>query len=174
MKVLVVFDQGLSGLGGVGNLNLPLTIQKGSIGTGMLLTPHFAKVNAQIIATIACGINVFSENEDEVVKKIALMVKKVNPDFVLAGPSFNFKEYSKLCAKLVFKLKEEGFTNACAMMSKENQEIIEEYSSKIDIIKMPKKGETGLNDSFADLCRYIDATKEADKLLAIRKEICYS
>lgn len=173
MKVVVIFDQGLSGLGGKGNLDLPLTIQKGSVGTGLVLSQHFSSIGAEIVATLSCGINTFTASEDEVVMKLAAMVKKINPDFVLAGPSFNFPEYSKMCAKVVHVLKEKEIVPACAMMAIENETVIQEYKDKIDILKMPKKGGTGLNDSFKHLCQYMELATDKTKLDLIKKEICY-
>lgn len=173
MKIVVIFDQGLSGLGGKGNLDLPLTIQKGSVGTGLVLSQHLKNINAEIIATLSCGINTFMANEDEVVLKLAAMIKKINPDFVLAGPSFNFLEYSKMCAKVVKLLKDKQITKACAMMAEENIDIINTYKDDIDIIKMPKKGGTGLNDSFTNMCKYLKAITSKDQLDLIKKEICY-
>ena len=46
------------------------------------------------------------------------------------------------------------------MMSVENGETIELYKDKTPIVKMPKKGGTGLNDSFSDLCDLIKGTVE--------------
>lgn len=173
MKIVVIFDQGLSGLGGKGNLDLPLTIQKGSVGTGLVLSQHFAKIDSDIIATLSCGINTFMANQEEVVTKLCAMVKKINPDFVLCGPSFNFPEYSKMCAMTVKLLKDKGIAKACAMMSVENDEVIDQFKQDIDIIKMPKKGGTGLNDSFENLCKYIKLANSEAELELIRKEICY-
>lgn len=173
MKIVVIFDQGLSGLGGKSNLDLPLTIQKGSVGTGLILSQHLNKVNAEIIATLSCGVNTFNNDKENTVLKLCAMVKKINPDFVLVGPCFDFKDYALMSAMTCKLLKEKSIAKAVSMMSIENKAVIDEYAKEIDIIKMPKKGGTGLNDSLADLCEYIEALNNQDKLDELKKRICY-
>ena len=63
---------------------------------------------------------------------------------------------------------------SCAMMSVENAETIAAYKDKTPILKMPKKGGTGLNDSFADLCEFIQCTVEQlGELENVRIRVCY-
>lgn len=174
MKIVLIFDQGLAGQGGKGNLKLPLTIQKGGVGSALMLEPHFKKHNIEILATLSCGIETYQENQEEVVTKMCAMVKKLAPDFVLAGPCFNFDVYAEMSAKIVKVLKDKNIVPACTMMAIENNKTINEYASQIDIIKMPKKGGTGLNDSFSDLCEYIDCLfNNQAHLKEIKERICY-
>ena len=173
MKIVVIFDQGLAGLGGKSNLDLALTIQKGSVGTGLILDKHFEKINAKIIATLSCGINTFNKDKENTVLKLCAMIKKINPDFVLAGPCFDFKDYALMCAMTCKLLKDQNYVKVVSMMASENNEIIENFAGDIDIIKMPKKGGTGLNDSLADLCEYLKNQNDNEKLAKLKEKICY-
>lgn len=157
MKIVMIFDQGLAGAGGKSNPNQELAIAKGGIGSALMLKPHFDKVNANIVATLYCGNEFFLNHEKEVVIKMTKMVEKINPDMVVCGPCFNFEDYALMSAEIAKSIKENTDINVVTMMSIENEETIKNYKDKIDILKMPKKGGTGLSDSFDNLANYIDS-----------------
>lgn len=166
MKIVMIFDQGLAGAGGKSNPNQELAIAKGGIGSALMLKPHFDKVNANIVATLYCGNEFFLNHEKEVIIKMTKMVEKINPDMVVCGPCFNFEDYALMSAEIAKSIEENTDINVVAMMSIENEETIKNYKDKIDILKMPKKGGTGLSDSFDNLANYIDSkvnSKEINK-----------
>lgn len=156
MKIVIIFDQGLAGAGGKSNPNQELAIAKGGIGSALMLKPHFDKVSANIVATLYCGNEYFLKNEREVVIKMTKMVEKIKPDMVVCGPCFNFEDYALMSAEIAKSIEENTDINVVAMMSKENETTINNFKDKIDILKMPKKGGTGLSDSFDNLAIYID------------------
>lgn len=158
MKIVMIFDQGLAGAGGKSNPMQELAIAKGGIGSALMLKPHFDKVGANIVATLYCGNEYFLTHEKEVVIKMTKMEEKINPDMVVCGPCFNFEDYALMSAEIAKSIEENTNINVVAMMSKENEETIKNFKDKIDILKMPKKGGTGLSDSFDNLANYIDGT----------------
>ena len=174
MKLLLIFDSGLAGAGGKSNPNCELTAKKGMIGTGEMLAPHFNKIGGTVIATLYCGVESFKDHKDDVVKKMTAMAKKLSPDFVVCGPGFNFPEYSEMCAMCATSILENTDIKACAMMSQENSATIETYRTKTPIVKMPKKGGTGLNNSIENLCELIDASvNHPEKLEEVKNKYCY-
>lgn len=170
MKIVMIFDQGLAGAGGKSNPNQELAIAKGGIGSALMLKPHFDKVSANIVATLYCGNEYFLKNEKEVIIKMTKMVEKIKPDMVVCGPCFNFEDYALMSAEIAKSIEENTDINVIAMMSKENETTINNFKDKIDILKMPKKGETGLSDSFDNLATYIDGKINNKK---INKENLY-
>ena len=174
MNILLIFDQGLAGAGGKSNPNVGLAAKKGGIGSAMMLEPHFKKIGGNILATMYCGNGYFLDHQEEVIMKMTAMAKKLKPDFVVCGPCFNFLDYGLMSAKIAKNIQEKTDLKACAMMSKENEATIAEYKEDIAIVKMPKKGGTGLNESIDDLCRYIDTSiNHPEKVEELKKEICY-
>lgn len=157
MKILLIFDQGLAGAGGKSNPNQDLAIAKGGIGSALMLKPHFDRVSANIVATLYCGNEYFLNHKKEVVIKMTKMAEKIQPDMVVCGPCFNFEDYALMSAEIAKSIKENTNLNVVAMMSQENESTIEAYKDKIDILKMPKKGGTGLSESFDNLACYIDS-----------------
>ena len=174
MKVILIFDQGLAGAGGKVNPNVGLTAVKGGIGSALMMESHFAKINANVVATLYCGNEFFLNNQDEVVTKFTAMVKKLNPDYVVCGPCFNFPDYAKMAAMVSANILEKTDVKSCAMMSKENADTIEQYKDKTPIVIMPKRGGTGLNDSFDALCELMQKTVDnAADLEEVKKKVCY-
>ena len=174
MKIVLIFDQGLAGAGGKSNPNVGLNAAKGGIGSALMLESHFAKIGATVAATLYCGNEFFLNNQEEVVTKMTAMVKKVSPDFVLCGPCFNFPDYAKMAAMISASILEHTDIPSCAMMSVENADTIEAYKDQTPIVKMSKKGGTGLNDSIAALCELISATvNHSGDVENIKSRICY-
>ena len=163
MKVILIFDQGLAGAGGKVNPNVGLTAVKGGIGSALMMESHFAKINANVVATLYCGNEFFLNNQDEVVT-----------NYVVCGPCFNFPDYAKMAAMVSANILEKTDVKSCAMMSKENADTIAQYKDKTPIVIMPKKGGTGLNDSFDALCELMQKTVDnAADLEEVKKKVCY-
>ncbi len=174
MKIVLIFDQGLAGAGGKSNPHVGLNAQRGGIGSSLMLQPNFDAIQAEVVATLYCGNEFYKENKEEVVTKLAAMVKKLNPDFAVCGPCFNFPDYAEMAAKTAAVIIDKTNIKAVAMMSEENKDVIAEYAGKVPIVKMPKKGGTGLSGSIENLCSLLQAmySKSAD-CERIQKEVCY-
>ncbi len=174
MKIVLIFDQGLAGAGGKSNPNVGLTAAKGGIGSALMMEPHFEKIGAEVAATLYCGNEYFLHNEEEVITKMTAMAKKVKPDFVVCGPCFNFPDYARMAAMISASILEKTDIPSCAMMSVENGDTIADYKDKTPIVKMPKKGGTGLNDSFEALCELISGiVNKTGDVEEIKKKVCY-
>lgn len=87
-------------------------------------------------------------------KKFAAMAKKFNPDVVICGPCFNYANYGIMAAKSAEAISELTNIPAFAIMSQECEKAIETYKDKVTILKMPKKGGIGLNESLSAMCEY--------------------
>ncbi len=174
MKVVLVFDQGLAGAGGKSNPNVELTAVKGGIGSALMLEPHFKKINANVLATLYCGNEYYLQHKEEVTKKMSAMVNKLNPDFVVCGPCFNFEDYADMAANISSYINEHTSIKSCAMMSIENKDVINEFKDKTLIVKMPKKGGTGLNDSITNLCMLMESSVlNKTDLEEVKTKVCY-
>ncbi|MBW9212893.1 MULTISPECIES: GrdB-related putative oxidoreductase [Terrabacteria group] len=174
MKIVLIFDSGLAGAGGKSNSDCALTATREVVGTAMILEPYFKQIGGQISATLYCGMDYYKNNKDEVVMKMTAMVKKLKPDFVLCGPCFNFADYSEMAARCTKLIMEKTDVKVASMMAIENQDVIAKYREDIAILKMPKKGGTGLSESFDVLVKYIDtAVKHPENLAELKSKNCY-
>lgn len=173
MKVLMIFDQIQAGLGGKENADLPLGGKTIAIGSASMLEPSLKKVDGKVVATLYCGDGYFEDNKEEVSLKIAAMVKKINPEVVICGPAFNYAGYAKMCAALAKVIEEKTGIPAVAAMSQENSSTIDEYKDTVKIVKMPKKGGTGLTESLNNICSLCKMLVNKEDIKEISKEICY-
>lgn len=174
MKIVYVFDQGLAGQGGKSNPMAPLSASYGGLGSALMLEKHLKSINSTCLATLYCGVEYYLNNSEDVVKKMVAMVKKLSPDYVICGPCFDFKVYAQMSCEIALAIKNQTDIKVVAMMSRENESLIEEYANKIPILKMPKKGGIGLDDSFHNLVMYLDASfNQSINLLDLEKELLY-
>ena len=173
MKVLVIFDQIQAGLGGKENPDLPLGGKMMAIGSASMLEPALKPVNGKIVSTLYCGDGFFEANKLEVTKKVIALVKKVNPDVVICGPAYNYKGYAAMCAVLAKAINKYTDIPAISAMSQENDETIATYKDVIDIVKMPKKGGTGLNESLRHICELASKKANKEDVTEYTKQVCY-
>ena len=107
----------------------------------------------EITSSILYGGDFFSLSRANA-KKFAAMAKKFNPDVVICGPCFNYANYGIMAAKSAEAISELTNIPAFAIMSQECEKAIETYKDKVTILKMPKKGGIGLNESLSAMCEY--------------------
>lgn len=173
MKVLMIFDQIQSGMGGKEKTDLPLGGKKGEIGSVPMLKPHLEKINAKVNSCLYCGDGYFYNHEEEVTKKVIIMIKKLNPDLVICGPAYNYKGYAYMCAVIANEINEETDIPVIIAMSKENEDVISKYKDLINIVKMPKKGGIGLNKSLNNICVLGRKMFNQEDISELKESICY-
>lgn len=162
MRVLLFFDQTQAGAGGKERPDVELAVEKGGIGSYTMFKPYLDEVGGQVLATMYCGDGYFFKNEEEVKRKVTGLVDKLQADIVLCGPCFNYNNYARMSAILADEIENQTDAKAVAMCSKENEDVIEEYKEQVKIIKMPKKGGTGLTQSLQNMSKVLKAVVEED------------
>ena len=174
MKIVMIFDQIQSGLGTKDDMMVPLTGKKEAVGPAVMMQPILKEIDAHVMACLCCGNGTYLENPQEVSRKLCAMVKKLQPDVVICGPAFNYADYAAMCAKVALDINNTTDSKAFAAMSQENEGVIAEYKDQIMIVKTPKKGGMGLNDSLKNICHVAKAMAEdSGNLAALRQEVCF-
>ena len=157
MKIVMIFDQIQSGLGTKDDRMVPLTGKKEAVGPAVMMQPFLKEIDGHVMACLCCGNGTYLENPEEVSRKLCAMVKKLKPDVVVCGPAFNYADYASMCAKVAVDVNNTTDSKAFAAMSQENEDVIAGYKEKVMIVKTPKKGGMGLNDSLKNICRVAKA-----------------
>lgn len=170
-KVVMILDQIQAGAGGKEKANIPPAGKSSALGPGVMMEPFLGDL--KIVATLFCGDEFFINNQEEVSEKMCAMIKKLNPDVVVSGPSFNYENFSKMSAIVSNKINSETGIPAFAAMSEENSDVINEYKDSICIVKTPKKGGIGLNDSLKNICKLAKAMTDKEDLGSLKEQICY-
>lgn len=144
MKLVMIYDQIQAGAGTKDDKMVGLNITKEKVGPAVMMSKYLNEVDGNVIATLYCGNGYYMQNQEETVRKLSAMVKKLNPDVVICGPSFNYAEFSQMCGSVAQEINSNGIPAICAM-SEENQAVITKFKDEVPIVKCPKKGGTGLN-----------------------------
>ncbi len=98
MKRIVHYvNQFFAGLGGEEGAGTPPGTLEGALGPGRLLQNLLGE-GAAIVATVHCGDDHFSENEEEATARLLELVKAAEPDLLFAGPAFGSGRYGLACA----------------------------------------------------------------------------
>lgn len=173
MKIIMIYDQIQAGVGTKDDKMIPLQGKKTSIGPSVMMEPFFNQIDATVIGCLYCGTGTFEEHPDEISRKLCLMAKKMEADVVICGPSYNYEPYSKMAAKVANDMQTISGLPAICAMSKEMEKIFDTIKDSVPVVKMPKKGETGLNDALRNICKVASALYNKENLELIKDEVCY-
>lgn len=106
LRVVHYLNQFYGGIGGEEKADVPPSERDGVVGPGMALKAALGN-DAEIVATVICGDSYFNENIDEASKQIIEMIRKHNPDVVVAGPAFNAGRYGVACGAVAKAVTDE-------------------------------------------------------------------
>ncbi|MEY8257442.1 GrdB-related putative oxidoreductase [uncultured Dubosiella sp.] len=171
MKVIMIYDQIQAGAGTKDDKMIGLKATKETVGPAVMMDRYLKANDEHVIATLYCGNGYFMEHQQEVVHKLCAMVKKLNADGVMCGPAFNYAGFALMCAMVADQLKKENIP-VVAAMSAENETTIEQYRNSIPIVRCPKKGGTGLNETLSNMCRALHDIAQGQPI-ADQSEICF-
>lgn len=139
-----------------------------------MMQPYLKETGGRVMACLCCGNGTYLADPDEVSRKLCAMVNKVKPDIVICGPAFNYADYAAMCARVADDINRTTEAKAFAAMSQENEETIAAYKDKVMIVKTPKKGGMGLNDSLKHICQVAKALSDGDPgLEALKQSVCF-
>ena len=96
LRVVHYLNQFYAGIGGEEKADIGVSEREGVVGPGMALRAALGN-DAEIVATVICGDSYFNENIEEASKEVIAIIRKHNPDVVVAGPAFNAGRYGVAC-----------------------------------------------------------------------------
>lgn len=174
MKIIMIYDQIQAGAGTKDDKMIPIAGKKSPLGPAVMMEPFLKENDAQIIGCLYCGTGTFQENPETLSRKFAGMAKKMGADIVICGPSYNYKDFSSMTAQIAEYINVNTDIPAITAMSEEMEEIIKEYKDKILIVKMPKKGGTGLNDALRNILKTAKNVVDKNDIKRVKETYCYN
>ena len=165
MRVLLLFDQIQMGYGGKERADTPLGLEKGGVGSYLMFKDYFAQHQLQVLGTLYCGPDYFKEHKEEVLRKIAALVKKTQAQVLVCGPCVNYDTYADMAAQVADFVQKETECHTFVACSKENEEVISQYKSLVTMIEMPKKGGVGLTEALQNIAAIISQPENRDSPL---------
>lgn len=173
MKVMMLFDQAQAGLGGKESPDLAMGGKPMAIGSCNMFEKILEKMGGHVGATVWCGDGTFAQDPETNAKKVAAMAKKLQADVVICGPCFNYASYGLMAAKSAQTICEHTDIPAFAIMSEECTKAIEEFKDSVTILKMPKKGGTGLTQALTAMCEFAVLLHEKKDTTAFIEKCAY-
>lgn len=105
-KVVHYINQFFGQIGGEEKADTPPLEKEGPVGPGTAINNALGDTG-EIVATVICGDTYFNENMDEAKSRVLEMIKKHQPDLVIAGPAFNAGRYGVACGAVAQVVSEE-------------------------------------------------------------------
>lgn len=99
LRVVHYLNQFFAGVGGEDRAGEAPNARAGAVGPGQALQRALGDA-AEIVATVYCGDNFFSEREDAAAATVVDLIRRHEPDLVVAGPAFNAGRYGMACGRV--------------------------------------------------------------------------
>ncbi|KXT84627.1 hypothetical protein STRDD11_00865 [Streptococcus sp. DD11] len=173
MKILMIYDQIQAGAGIKDDRMVPLGLNKGATGPAVMMAPYLKRIDGHVQACLYCGDGYYEANPDEVNRKLCAMVDKLQADIVICGPCFDYQGYAQMAAQVAKAVNEKTKAKALAAMAQECGQVIGAYKDRLPIVRMPKKGAAGLNQSLETICDLAYALYHREDEAALIGEYCY-
>ncbi|WP_390405238.1 glycine/sarcosine/betaine reductase selenoprotein B family protein [Lacticaseibacillus jixiensis] len=146
MRVIVVLDQIRAGLGGKEHADLPLGGNKAALGVAELLARQLPK--DAVVATFYCGPAYYQAAPATVAAKIDKMAAQLDADLLVLGPAFDDPAFAQMACELGAGSQHKAVV---ALAQENNAATIAQYAQQLPLIRLPKKGATGLSQALQDL-----------------------
>ena len=170
-KIILILNHVQAGMGSDEHASLAPSGKKAALGPGQTLLPYLKEHDAEIIATLFCGEQYYLQHQTEVAKKFVGFAKKFQADAVLCGPAMHYPNFGEMAGSLTEILNQKGIP-AVAAMSQENP-ATDIYKAVVPIVKMPKKGGIGLNESFKNMALLVAEKAKGQDTEKLETQICF-
>lgn len=174
LKVIIILDQIQAGLGGKEKADTPYGGKRIAMGSADTIERQLNKKDGVLLGTFYCGTDYYEKDKSIVQRKFAKMAEKMGANLVILGPTFDYPEFSKMACEIAEYIQNETDIQVIVASAYEkNEELINQYKSKLYIVKTPKKGGTGLNQALDNIIsgsEILTTNGDKDKF---KTEFCY-
>lgn len=118
-RVVHYINQFFAQIGGEEKAHIPPEAREGVVGPGLGLKAALGD-EAEIVGTVICGDSYFGENMETASAQVVELIKKFQPDLVIAGPAFNAGRYGTACGAVCAAVQRELGIPAVTAMFTEN------------------------------------------------------
>src|SRR5262249_1660436 len=132
LRVVHYLNQFFAGSGGEDKAGEGPRSRDGVVGPGQVLQRCLGD-EAEVVATVSCGDNFFSEHEDEAVGSIVELIRGYGADLLGAGPAFDAGGYGVACGRICQAVQETLGLPAVTGMYPENP-AVELYRQRVHIV----------------------------------------
>lgn len=151
LRVVHYLNQFYGRIGGEDAADVPLELRDGPVGPGLRLQEELGTA-AQIVATLICGDNRAAGDLEAFGLEVAGVLRRLEPDVVIAGPAFNAGRYGLACGEVCRQAARALGRPAVTAMYEENP-ALEVYRRWIYILPATATA-VGMSDALRRLARF--------------------
>jgi len=145
LRVVHYVNQFFGGIGGEEKAGERPRVEDGPVGPGKAVQNALGE-RGEVVATIICGDNYFSERTDEATQEIIQLLTPYRPDMVIAGPAFNAGRYGVACGALCKAVQDKLGIPAVTGMYEENPGV-DLYKRDVYIVKTANSAKAVTQDT---------------------------
>ncbi len=119
IRIVHYLNQFFGQIGGEEKADIPPRVIQGPVGPGRLIA-RLMEGKGEVIATLICGDNYFSEETEEALKDLLKWTADLGPDLLIAGPAFNAGRYGIACGEICKRIGDKLKVPAVTGMYPEN------------------------------------------------------
>lgn len=152
-RIVYYLNQFFGQIGGEAEAGHPLEVREGAVGAAKVFSADITGLDAEVVGTIICGDNYFSEHTEEVLNRITEIMKKYSPDIVVAGPAFNAGRYGIACGNVLKIAQQTLGIPAVSAMYEENPGL--ELFRLYGYIFPSASNARGMKDAMGKITRFV-------------------
>ncbi len=114
IRVVHYVNQFFGGIGGEEQAGVGLSLTQGALASGRALQRALGQ-QGEVVATLLCGDNHFSENTAAVLPAVEEHLKTLRPHLLVAGPAFGAGRYGLACAQVCRQARALGIAAVTGM-----------------------------------------------------------
>jgi len=99
LRVIHYINQFYGGFGGEDTADMGIVVKEEAVGPGKVLQAGLGD-KGTVVATVICGDNYAAGNAETAVPEMLEIIRKYEPDVVIAGPGFNAGRYGLACGAI--------------------------------------------------------------------------
>jgi len=156
VRVMYYINQFFAGIGGEEKADVQLDYHNGPLGPGNRLQVLLEDA-AEIVVTVHCGDNYFSEHRDEVLASILEISNDYNVKIVIAGPAFLAGRYGFACVEVCHFLSTAVDLYCVTGMSADNPAVLgyKQYKDKRVFLFPTSDTTAGMDDALRTMASFV-------------------
>lgn len=166
-RIVHYINQFYGGIGGEEAAGAPLAIKDGPVGPGMALQKELGE-GYEIVMTIVCGDNYYSENSDHVNDAVCRAISEKGTDLLVAGPAFNAGRYGLACGGICAAVARRQSIAAVTAMYPENPAAA--IYKKDLLIVATAASAAGMKDAIRNMARLAKKMAGGEAILSAKEE----
>jgi glycine reductase len=152
LRVVHYINQFFGQMGGEEKAGMSPQMKEGPVGPGRMVQEKLGQ-RGEIVATIICGDDYFSNDVEKAKKEIMILIGSSNPDILIAGPAFNAGRYGIACGEVCRSASKELGIPCVTGMYRENPGV-EMYRKSVTILETAGSA-IGMKDAVSKMADFV-------------------